>query len=473
MQLAATCGAPDRRGAVLAGLGAASALLLVWGSTGAGNAARELGAVLAAACVGGVAVGWVALDARFGQWHAGWVLALGLVLRLIAVQASPLLEDDHHRYLWDGLRTATALDPYRLPPSAYFGEPGLAPLWQDILSGINNPHIPTIYGPVLQWLFALAHQIAPGRVGALQGLLLVADMAVLGVLAWQGVASRALLIYALHPLVLKEAMASAHPDGLVALWLLLALVAWQRQRAFWLGVLLGLAVCTKVAALVVLPLLLLAPDAGLRRARWRWAWPASVLPGLVVTVIVLYAPFVWAGGSDATALAVFGSAWRFNPLLYRAIELLLPVPLVRPVAALAIVAGIAALAAWWQRQREKGDITGEMRAIPPLDIAFWWLLLLSPVVNPWYWLWGMALSVRCGRLGLAATCGVAVLAYGNSTVLAAAAAGAFAAAAWPYAVPWPLAAVQAVALLAAGWWSLSAATPPATRVGWPTKRRRC
>jgi hypothetical protein len=469
MQLAAAGGGPGRCGAALAALGAASVLLLVWGSAAPGNAARELGAVLAAACLGGAAVGWVVLDARFGRWHMGWALALGLVLRLIAVQAWPLLEDDHHRYLWDGLRTATALDPYRLPPSAFFGEPGLAPLWQDTLSGINNPDIPTIYGPVLQWLFALAHQIAPGRVGALQGLLLVADMAVLGVLAWQGVGSRALLVYALHPLVLKEAMASAHPDGLVALWLLLALVAWQRERALWLGVLLGLAVCTKVAALVVLPLLMLAPDAGMRRTCARWMWPGCILLGLVATIAALYAPFVWAGGSDATALAVFGSAWRFNPLLYRGIELLLPALLVRPVAALVIVLGMAILAWRWQRQRALGG----MRATPPLDIAFWLLLLLSPVVNPWYLLWGVALSARSGRLGLAAAGATTTLACCNSTVLAEAGISALAATAWPYAVPWPLAAVQGAALLAGGWVSLSAATPRATRAGWPPKRRRC
>jgi alpha-1,6-mannosyltransferase len=443
--------------------------LLSWGSAAGGGAARELGAVLAAACLGALAVGWVALDVRFGQVHVGWALALGLLLRLIAVQASPLLEDDHHRYLWDGLRTATALDPYRLPPSAFFGEPGLAAIWQDTLSGINNPDVPTIYGPALQWLFALAHQIAPGRVGALQGLLLVADMAVLGVLAWQGAGSRALLVYALHPLVLKEAMASAHPDGLLALWLLLALVAWQRQRALWLGVLLGLAVCTKVAALVVLLLLMLAPDAGLSGARRPWVWPAWVLLGLVATVAALYAPFVWAGGSDAAALVVFGSAWRFNPLLYRGIELLLPPLLVRPVAALAIVLGIAALAWRWQRQPR----TEGVQAVPPLDSVLWVLLLLSPVVNPWYWLWGLALSVHRARLGLAAACAVSALAYCNSTVLAEAGAGALVATALPYAVAWPLAGVQAIALLAAGWLSLSAATPPATRAGWLTRTRRC
>ena len=60
--------------------------------------------------------------------------------------------------------------------------------------------------------------------------------------------ARWLLAYALHPMILKEAMVSAHPDGLVAVWLLLALLAWRRERLFFTGLLLGLAVATKVAA---------------------------------------------------------------------------------------------------------------------------------------------------------------------------------------------------------------------------------
>ncbi len=468
MPLGTSGGGPGRRCAALLALGIASALLLVWGSAAPGGAARALGAVLAAACVGGVAVGWVLLDARFAQLQAGWALVFGLVLRLIAVQASPLLEDDHYRYLWDGLRTATALDPYRLAPSAFFGVPGLAPLWQDTLSGINNPDIPTIYGPVLQWLFALAHQIAPGRLGALQALLLVADMAVLAVLAWQGVGSRALLVYALHPLVLKEAMASAHPDGLLALWLLLAALAWQRGRALWLGVALGLAVGTKIAALVVLPMLLLVPYAAARGTRQGWVWPACVVVSLVATLAGLYAPFVWAGGSDAAALKLFGSAWRFNPLLYRGIELLLPPPLVRPVAALMIMAGIAALTWHWQRRR----LTHAAHALPPIDTALLLLLLLAPVVNPWYWLWGMALSIQRGRLGLAAACAVSALAYCNSSVLSEAALSVLATTPVPYAVAWPIAAAQVVALLVGGWASLSAAAPTATHAAPASTHRR-
>ena len=184
-------GAVGWRGVSLALLGLTDAGLLWWGS--GASAAQQLVAVLAGAVVGSAALLWIAGDRSFARVPLWWVACMAIGLRLIAVQSAPLLEDDHYRYLWDGLRTATSFDPYRVPPSAYFGAAELTPQWQDILSGINNPDIPTIYGPVLQWLFALAHLIAPGRVGAIQALLLLVDLACLGLLAQQRVGTRWLL----------------------------------------------------------------------------------------------------------------------------------------------------------------------------------------------------------------------------------------------------------------------------------------
>ena len=420
-------------------LGLAAAALLVWGSAlgSQGTAARQLAAVLAATALGGAAVLWVLLDRRFDAVPPHWVLMLGLLLRLVAVQAQPLLEDDHYRYLWDGLRTATGLNPYRLPPSAFFGDTTLAPAWQAVLSGINNPDVPTIYGPVLQWLFAAAHALTPAKVQGVQWLLLLLDMALLALMAQQGAPRRALLVYALHPLVLKEAMASAHPDGLLALLLLLALLAWRQRRALALGLALGAALCTKVAALVVLPLLLRSSQ------RRRWAWTARVLAASGLTVVLLYLPFWWAGGSDAVALVTFGSEWRFNPLLYRAVEALLPSAAARPAAALLIVAGVLLLA-WrpWGSARPRSDT-------PPLDHALLLLLLLSPVLNPWYWLWLLPLALHRGQGWLAAATLAAPMAHLNSTVLGEAGVRLLQLPPAPYAVIWPAVMLQGLALGAA------------------------
>ena len=449
-RVTAQVGAVGWRGVGVALLGLTDAGLLWWGS--GASTAQQLAAVLAGAAVGCAALLWVALDRGFSRAPLWWVASLALVLRLVAMQAVPLLEDDHYRYLWDGLRTATSFDPYRLPPSAFFGANELTPQWQDILSGINNPDVPTIYGPALQWLFALAHVIAPGRVGAIQVIVLLVDMACFGLLLRQRVGTRWLLAYALHPMILKEAMASAHPDGLVALLLLLALVAWQRGFAVRVGALLGLAVATKVAALVVVPLFLFglrrnnALDAsiGIRmHADWRSALGTSV--GFAGSLCLMYLPFITAGGSDGAALQTFAAQWRFNPLLFRVIETWLSASTVRPAAAGLLFACIAGLVWRWHQRH-----TLRAPGLPPADQAMLLLLLLAPVVNPWYWLWALAPAMLAGRCLVAAVAGAGVLSYLNSSVLREAGWLAADGSAAPFSVGWPIAMAQ-LAVLSLAW----------------------
>ena len=400
----------------MAALGAMQACALVWGSGGAAMA--QLVAVLLAAALGSMALGWIALDANFSRMPLAWVFGLALLFRLLAVQGEPLLEDDHFRYLWDGMRTAQHFDPYRQAPSAFFGSNDLSAPWQDILSGINNPDIPTIYGPVLQALFALAYLLAPGQIGAVQGLLLLVDLGCMALLARQGVGARWLLVYALHPMILKEAMVSAHPDGLLALWLLLALAAWQRGRMRWAGALLGLAVATKVAALLVVPLFLVGHHRGRScwssswRSSWRSCWHSlgrslwqssgALMFGFLVALALCYLPFLATGGSGGVALATFAARWRFNPLLYRLVEAMAPHELARPAAGLLVVAGVAALA-WRQRGM---STAGSNAALPPVAAALLLLLVLSPVVNPWYALWALGPAIA-GRQPLVAALAVA------------------------------------------------------------------
>lgn len=435
-------------------LGFSSALLLVWGSVNPAQnpALQQLIAVLASMGLGGTAVLWVALDRRFSRLGLGWVLLMGLLLRLVAIVAHPLLEDDYFRYLWDGWRTVSALDPYRLPPSAFFSVETLPSVWQDILGGINYPDVPTIYGPVLQWFFALAHLLAPGEVMAIQALLLLLDMTLLGLLALRGVDRRGVLIYALHPLVLKEAMASAHPDGLMALLLLLAVFAWQRKRAFLMGVLLGSAVCAKVAALVALPLMLLAPSTRARGVSWlrgaiRNRWLGYGLLGFALSVTALYLPFIWGGGNEAAGLIAFGTQWRYNPMLFRLIEWVVPESATRWVAACMILGGLGWLAYRWRTAPSLHGLP-----LPPLDTALLLLILLSPVVNPWYWLWLLPISLMMGQGWLAVAACTMPLAYLNSTVLTEAGLFAYRMSDPLFVVQWPAALVQMLCLLMAWFW---------------------
>jgi hypothetical protein len=328
------------------------------------------------------------------------------------VLGQPLLEDDFFRYLWDGYQFATTGDPYRLAPAAFFGAPATSPIWQTILSGINYPEIPTIYGPVLEGLFALAYAIAPAQLRAIQLLLLGVDVVLLWILARAGVKARWLLAYAIHPLILKEAMGSAHPDGVVGLFLVLAIQAWRGGHARSLGMAVGLAVATKVSALVVLPMVLLTPALQPptnepSRAR-QLVWTVRVLSSMALCLCMVYLPFAWHGGNEFFALRQFGSDWRFNPLLFRLVEAALPAGWVRPTAAVAVATAVAFVALRW-RQRLHGMPT--LAQAPPVDVALVMLLLLSPVVNPWYWLWALAPAVLLGNATVVGVAACSVVSY--------------------------------------------------------------
>jgi alpha-1,6-mannosyltransferase len=442
-------------------LALASVLALLWGShhgvaTHQGVVAWQ--AVMLAHALGAAALLCIACQRGLASTKVLHVLGLALLLRLLATQASPLLEDDHHRYLWDGMRTATALDPYRLAPEAFFGQSDLAAPWQATLSGINHPEVPTIYGPMLQALFATAYWMQPGQLAPLKALLLVADMLVLWLLARQHVPVRWLLAYAVHPLVMKEVMASAHPDGVLGLWLLLAASAWQRQQAWRVGVWLACALATKVAALVLLPLLLLSPT----RAQ-PWAWAGRVGVATVIGLVAFYAPFVISGGNEWAGLTAFGQHWRFNPLLFRVIESALPpgwAALSRWAAAATVMGGVACMTLMWRVSHSKPR-TGSSNGLgptPPWDAALLLLIVMSPVVNPWYWLWALPLAMARQRSVVVVMAAVSAVSYTHSAVLGPAAPP------WvgdqPFAVAWPITAAQLAALgVACMAWRISVEAP--------------
>jgi alpha-1,6-mannosyltransferase len=402
--------------AALASLCVVNVLFLVAASQDQGlSAARsQLYGVLAHFSLGSVLVVWVLSDKVFERVPLAAVVVLAVLLRVIAAWAHPLLEDDHYRYLWDGFRTATSFNPYARSPSEFFSDTTLGGKWDQVLHGINNPELTSIYGPVLQYVFAIAYFLAPGKVGAIQYLLVLIDLVLIAVLAAQRLPVRWLLVYAVHPLVLKEAIASAHPDILIGLFVVLACGAWKRGAAHWVGVWVGLAVATKIPAVVSLAFLFWrckSPELATRDTiktqsdlSWRFRAGFSAL----ITLGALYVPFWWASGTDIVALTTFGERWKFNPLLFRVLELVFAPHLARILALAAFLIVCFWLARDWKRRPA---------ATPAIDLGFAAMLLLSPVVNPWYWLWGLAVAILLGRsFGILLACS-ASLSYLNGTVM--------------------------------------------------------
>ena len=364
-----------------------------------GGARDQFIGVVALLLINTCLVVWLAVDAAFESLKTLHVLITAVALGAIGMLAQPLLEDDHFRYLWDGYITATTGKPFAHAPSHYFPDVSVPAVMQDALSGINNPETPTIYGPVLQALFALCYWVAPAEIWPLKLALLGALVAVILMLSSAGVPARWLMVLALHPLVVKESAMTAHPDILIGAALLAAVLAWQRSNEALAACLAAIAVATKFSAAPALLFFCISRDG-------RVSWRGSLATG--IALFVLYAPVLLsASGTGQAGASALAQQWTFNPLLFKIAAVALGDTAAR-WACLGLFALVwLVLAARWIRQlRTLALIAPEpampftrtitttfTRPSPPLVGVFVAMLLLSPVVNPWYWLWVLPLAL--------------------------------------------------------------------------------
>ncbi len=298
------------------------------------------------------------------------VFAYAVAFRLIGVAGGPFLEDDWFRYLWDGYRFAEDGTPYGSPPEAWFGDPDVPEDFRMLLDQVNYPELPTIYGPTAQVAFLAAHLMTPARILGLQILLAVFDL-LLVVLLLKLAPARAVLLYAFSPLVVKEIAFTAHPDGLAVCLLFAAILLARRRWFLGAGGALALAVGAKALALALVPFVLI-------RAPLR-AWIA-----FGAALGLLYLPFALKGATDLGTLGVFVQEWRFNAPVFAAFEGVVPDSALRALWAVSFLAVFAVLLA---RHRRDPD------ALPRGDWLYGALLVLGPVVNPWYLLFVLPFAV--------------------------------------------------------------------------------
>ena len=342
-----------------------------------------------------IGVAWVALLwalSRVAQRDSWVIIGFGLCFRLIALVATPVMEDDYYRFLWDGYRFAETGNPYDEAPLARFADDTIPTEFRSLLDHINHPDVPTVYGPVTQWAFRLSHRIAPARLWPWKLILLGAELAI-GAMLWSTLSARGRLLLAWCPLAVFETGLNAHPDVLAISLIVAAWWLGRKSLPLATGVAVGLAVATKVFAVLLLPFLL-----------WRQGYRAWAMAA--ATTLLLYAPF-WLQGSaaDLAGLRAMASEWEFNSSVFAVSAMLLPRAVAQAVCVLAF--GFA----WWVLFVRWAKPTTPSQIIPPGEWIYGLFLILSATANPWYflWLWPFV-AARPSLTGVAALAAVS-LAY--------------------------------------------------------------
>jgi alpha-1,6-mannosyltransferase len=321
-------------------------------------------------------IAWVGFSKHFDNLTLRQVVLSVSLLCTVGLFSSPILEDDHFRYLWDGYVTATTGRPYLYPPSHFFGLGQVSEAMQELLSGINHPDIVTVYGPLLQVIFAVGYLIAPAKLWPLKLLLALLLVQIIWTLGKLKVPPKWLFAFCLHPLLIKESVLTAHPDLLIGAFILGATLLWRRDQLRWAAIAIAAAAAIKVTAVVLLVFVCLDKHG-------KFCWPAFIY-GSIALVIGHLPMIVEHMFSTSSGLSAFSQQWVFNPLGFRLFSYLVGDQLARILVVLIFLLCVFVM---FTKQRRHGQvhlsITGAMIA----------MLVLAPVLNPWYWLWVLPLAV--------------------------------------------------------------------------------
>jgi len=249
----------------------------------------------------------------------GLILVGGIALQVVALAGPPQNSSDLYRYIWDGRVQVAGIDPYLYAPSdagvaqlrdpflwtgtgaGHYGDcvkskPSAADPSDGLVAGctkLNRPKVPTVYPPVAEAYFTAIQLAAPAddsttpvQAAAAGFAVLITLMLLFGL--WKlGKNLRLAALWAWCPTVPLEAGQNGHVDvvgvALALAALLLLARAKTKGRVITGGILLGLAIATKVTPVLVMPAVL------------RRGW-VLISASALTAVSLVYVPHVVAVG---------------------------------------------------------------------------------------------------------------------------------------------------------------------------------
>ncbi len=353
------------------------------------------------------------LHARPHRLQLIWVLALGLALRVMMFPSEPILEVDFNRYQWDGAVTASGLNPYQYSPHELMADSADIPVLpkryhelseqsDGILAKINHGHLRTIYPPVTQAAFAIAHFIEPFSLTAWRLVLLLVDIAnlvlILLLLRHFGLSPMWVAVYWLNPLLVKEVFNSGHMDVLLFPFLLAAIFYSVHERPYRCATALALAAAVKVWPIILAPLFL----------RFTWKEPRRLIgAGLWLAGLVgaCFLPILLTGLGDQSGFSAYSQKWQLNDSAFRLIlwtsEWVLPFFDIHPGhgqvwarrISTAIILIVSAYFTLRPQRAERSIIESALFIVATI-------FLFSPTQFPWYSLWMLPFLVFVPRRSL-------------------------------------------------------------------------
>ena len=308
------------------------------------------------------------------------VVVVGLVLAAVwhiaFLRVPSGVDDDIHRYVWDGRLQRLGYNPYLVVPS----DPGAKGLHTPETRNLNNPDLPSPYPAGAQLFFRAVTAIHESSF-AMKVAFVICEFAIVFVLfdalRCTGQGAYLVLAFAWNPLLAIEVAGSGHIDIVGALLLVVSAAALLRRWRATAAVALGLAIAVKFLPVVLLPLYW-------KRVRIRDGVLAAAVVGLLYVPFLdgsfFSHPFSNHGRIPIGSLGTYVQTFRFNGPVFAAFDQVVPPQL---LAGLAVLVGLAT-ATWLRIRTATPELSPDLFAWSVFAWPMAASLLCAPVVFPWY-----------------------------------------------------------------------------------------
>ncbi|WP_338677911.1 polyprenol phosphomannose-dependent alpha 1,6 mannosyltransferase MptB [Streptomyces sp. SCSIO 30461] len=325
--------------------------------------------------------------------------------------APPLYSADVYSYVAQGAMVLEGHDVYAHGPSVL----GPDSLGADAAASVggNWTDTPAPYGPVFLLLAKGVVWITGGTmVPAVWGMRLPA-LAALALIVWSvrrlavecgADESRALWLAALNPLLLMHVVGGMHNDGLMIGLMLAGVVCALRGRWLLGSAVVGLAMMVKSPAAVALLFIAVIVVRGGRgtaavRVARALVGPVAIAASVAVAATLLAGTgFGWlrtqsVAASVNTPLSLTSDIGLAVGHLARLAADTDPMAVKNAIQTLGLATALAVIA--WLAVR---SLKGRLHPVPALGLSLLALVALSPMVQPWYLLWGTATVAAGGQV---------------------------------------------------------------------------
>ncbi len=222
-----------------------------------------------------------------------FLIAAGLIFRLLFLFALPNLSQDFYRFIWDGRLLIQGVHPYLHLPDNLMQNPGFSiPEAAELYNGMGSlsaAHY-TNYPPISQVIFTLASAFSSNiteAVISMRIVLIVADIGVLyfgrKLLEKLNLPKHLIFWYFLNPFIIIELTGNLHFEGVMLFFLIWCLYAIFQHKIYRAAILLACAISVKLIPLLFLPLFF-------QRLGW---WKMIVFAVMtILAVVILFFPFL-------------------------------------------------------------------------------------------------------------------------------------------------------------------------------------